>query len=38
MKIKKKQEIHFEYKIWQDPLYGSFVNLAYLKNFNHKIS
>jgi hypothetical protein len=31
--------IHFEYKIWQAPLYGSSVNLAYSKNFGsiHKI-
>jgi hypothetical protein len=27
-----RMKIHFGSKIWQAPLYGSFVNLAYLKN------
>jgi hypothetical protein len=29
------ESIHFESKIWQVPLYGSFVILAYLKDFNY---
>jgi hypothetical protein len=26
---------YFGSKLWQAPLYGSFVNLAYLKDFNY---
>jgi hypothetical protein len=33
--IRSISKIHFGSKIWQAPLYDSFVNLAYLKNFNY---